>query len=52
MPKIDIFDFSRIYRHFPEKWQNLQDYFYLRCSYVMDRPIADGLVSEKTRAYT
>ena len=36
---------------FRKKRQNLPNYFYLRCSDVMDRPIPDGLVCEKTLAY-
>ena len=36
---------------FCKKWQNLPDYFYLRCSDIMDRSIQDGLVSEETLAY-
>ena len=48
-PKIDIFpEYIVISR---KNRQNLQDYFYLRCSDVMDRPIPDGLVCEKTLAY-
>ena len=49
MPKIDYFpEFVVI---FCKKRKNLPDYFYLRCSDIMDRPMHDGLLSEKTLAY-